>query len=759
MRDVGLTFTGGFPAWGALGLSCLAAALIYWAYRRNRERLSRSQAIALPLLRGGLLLLLLGCLVEPVLSYRTVPHREAPVAFLVDVSKSMSIADAGGPDAPRSRLQAAIEPWIGGGRLASKLERRFSVHYFAFDASTRPVAGRADLAQQEAAGEMTLVGEALASAKRQTGSDDLAGMVLLTDGADHSGADPMAMAREVATPVYVVAVGEVQASFEGKPDLAVVDVQAERFMSVNADNEVTVTLDQRGFDAQTATVEVLDGDQLMTSETVELAGAQIEIQLQIRPADLGKRTFEVRARPFDTEELLENNRRKLSAIVEKRHLAVLYVEGTPRWEYKFLKRTFERDPVVQFTGFVRGRSDLFVRQGERVGQGVLPVSVEGFDPFDVILIGDVSPALFSATQLEAIRDAVRDHGKGLVLIPGPRVRDDGGFGRTALSEVLPAWLTDDESYTTAGDFVPRLSVEGRDHPVCAGLDALLTNSRATPLPGCFVLTPPRPGASVVAVHSAREARDGHLLPLCVVQRVGEGRAMTMGLDGTWHWRMGPKVNADTRALHTRLWGQAVRWLAGRDEDAPGDMPFIAYASRDYYEAGEVSILYARLGRQDKDETEAPPEAALAAEPEVTAEVRAPSGALLNTPLERVAGSAGLYKAQLSFTDPGEYVAKVTAVQDAAPVGEDTAAFFIGRPYGEFDQIEMNERLLRNLAFETGGAFYTPQSASRIPEDMVAVASRRGVFVEREFARMPGVYLAMVVCATIEWFLRKRRGLM
>jgi len=753
MRDVSLSFSGDLPGWVAFVVFAVAGLVVFWAYRRNRHRLSRSQAVILPLLRGALLVLLLGCLVEPVLSYRAAPESEAPVVFLVDVSKSMSIPDGAGG---RPRLEDALAPWVGPQDLAQQLDRKFTVDYYAFDAGTRPLAGRTDLEAQQPSGEMTLIGEALASAAAQTESEELAGVVLLTDGANQSAVDPVAQARNLGAPVYVVAVGDVAASHAGKPDLSVTDVLGERFMSVNAENELGVCLNGRGYAGQTATVDVFDGEQLLATETAELTEVDVTVRLQITPTVLGKRTFEVVARPFDTEEITENNRRQFSAIVEKNHLAVLYVEGTPRWEYKFLKRALERDPVVRFTGFIRGRSDLFVRQGERVGEGVLPVTAEEFAAFDVIVVGDVSPRLFSKDQLEALREVVVEQGKGLALVPGPRARDEGGFGRTPLAEVVPSFLTAAEDYTETGEFVPRLTARGREHPMLAGLGAFFDASSAAALNGCFVLDEPGPGATALLAHPFAQRSRGPL-PLCVTQVAGKGRAMAMAMDTTWRWRMNA-VDGDARPLHARFWGQAIRWLAGGREDSGDDMPFIAYTSRDYYEPGAPSIVYARLpGAIDDDAASSRADAF--AEPEVAAEVRTPSGAVLTTPLEFVAGSAGLYKVILTFTEPGEYTAQVSAVRGGDALGEDDARFFIGRPYGEFERIEMNERLLRALAFETGGAFYTPATASGIPDDLLEVASQRGIYVETRFARLPAVYIAMVVCAAVEWFLRKRRGLM
>ena len=750
MRDVDLAFSGAVPVW--IGLASIAAVsvVVWWAYKRNRHQLTGIQIFFLPLLRGVLLLLLLCCLVEPVLSYRATSDAQPPVLFLMDTSRSMSIADApGGVE----RLDSALQPWLGADGLANRIEQQFPVHYYAFDARTRQLDGHGLLANQSARGQMTLLGEALASATALAGTSEASGIVLLTDGAHQSTVDPVAQARAIGAPIYVVAVGAVQASHVGKPDLAILDVVGDRFMSLNAENSLAVRLEHRGDTGETATVEVFDEDRLMAVETLEWAsqgaGAGThEVELRVKPEILGKRVFEVAVRPFDSEELIENNRREFPAIVEKRHISVLYVEGNPRWEYKFLKRALERDPSVQFTGFIRGRSDLFVRQGQEVGGGVLPTTSDEFSAYDVLILGDVSPDLFSRAQLESMCEVVQERGKGLILLPGTQSREGGGFESTPLAQVLPATVTSESPYAVAGEFVPRLTSAGREHPVFAGLGPRFSGGSRLALPNCLVLTEPGPASSVLAVHPHADRR-GKPLPVCLVQTSGKGRTLVMGIDNTWRWRMDAARGPEVHSLYVRFWAQAVRWVAGRQEEGAEDVPFIAYAGRESYDPGEPVVLYARV-RVEGDK---------GAEADVTADVTGPLGTVLAAALEYVPGSGGLYKTTLSFDDPGEYAAHVSAAKDGEPLGEDTTTFFMGHPYGEFDKVDMNEQLLRTLAFETGGEFHTPESAAAIPDALMETAAQTGVFVERDVARMPGVYGAMVACAAIEWFLRKRRGLM
>jgi len=78
--------------------------------------------------------------------------------------------------------------------------------------------------------------------------------------------------------------------------------------------------------------------------------------------------------------------------------------------------------------------------------------------------------------------------------------------------------------------------------------------------------------------------------------------------------------------------------------------------------------------------------------------------------------------------------------------------------GEYFDATMRAPLLKRIADETGGRFFTPATASSIPE---AVSySGRGVTVveERELWDMPAVLLLLFGLIGGEWLYRRARGL-
>lgn len=734
-------FAGDVPFLAAFGLLAAGLTVVVLAYRWSRDRLSAGRLALLTGLRLALIALLIGALVQPVLSYRVVPAEDAPVLLLVDTSQSMSMTDTPGG---LSRLESAAVPWAESG-IARQLERRFTVQYYAFDAATARLDSVEAMAERPPAGEMTLLAESFASAHAQSGADTITGVVVLTDGAHQSAEDPVEVVRRIGAPVWPVAVGSVSSTYAGKPDVSIRDVSGERRMTLGAENQFVLRLEQQGCTGETVQLEVSDDGRTVASDTLVLTDDRMDASVRLVPEEPGKRVFKIKVAPLPQEEVIENNEREFTAIVSEDRLHVLCIEGTPRWEYKFLKRALEWDPGTAFTGFVQGKEGLFLRQGEPVASGALPATREEFEPFDVVVLGDIGANALTSQQLQALRGLVFEDGKGLVWIPGGRAREPMGEG--PLAPVLPARLAGagtTESVNTP--FTPSLTPEGRAHPLFAGLREDLVALSGVDLPGCMALTGLSPGATVLAEHPTARA-DGRAAPLIVAHQAGRGRALVFAFDSTWRWHM--ESGGGERSLHGRLWGQAVRWAAGEKDEFEDGPLFIAYTDKDHYELGQTVTLYGRLRSEDARGIDA----------RVAADVTRPDGSRLTVPLEFVAGSGGIYRAGLTVDAPGEYNAGVIAQTDGEMLAQDTARFFMGRPLQEFDRIAMDETLLRRLAFESGGGFHTPETAAAIPGEITQTAVERAVYEEKRLGRSAGAFFLIIVCASLEWFLRKRHGLM
>jgi len=71
--------------------------------------------------------------------------------------------------------------------------------------------------------------------------------------------------------------------------------------------------------------------------------------------------------------------------------------------------------------------------------------------------------------------------------------------------------------------------------------------------------------------------------------------------------------------------------------------------------------------------------------------------------------------------------------------------------------EQNRELLRNLASETGGRYYTSRTAHRLPDEISY--SQAGITAReiKDLWDMPAIFLVILMLRSGEWLLRRRWG--
>jgi hypothetical protein len=251
-------------------------------------------------------------------------------------------------------------------------------------------------------------------------------------------------------------------------------------------------------------------------------------------------------------------------------------------------------------------------------------------------------------------------------------------------------------------------------------------------------------------------------PLLVYQRYGRGVAIALPIQDTFLWRMSAEIPVGDPTFAT-FWRQLLRWLATEVPDR-----VTATAAADVVAPREPIALNAEVADSAY---------VLRNDARVVAHVTSPSGAARDVPMEWAVDRDGEYRATFTPDEAGTYEVKVQAELAGAPRGPaargdaasaarpavESQPVFVRvaaeREAGqEFFGAEMRAPLLRRIADETGGRFYTPETVKSLPEDIAL--SKRGVTVvnQMDLWDMPIVFLLLVSLVTGEWAYRKQRGL-
>jgi hypothetical protein len=544
--------------------------------------------------------------------------------------------------------------------------------------------------------------------------------------------------------VHTVGFGRLQHAH----DVEIEDVSVAANTQANARIAATISLAQRGYAGQKATLAVRDGDKtLATREMTLAADGQVQTEQIFFPIGAaGAKSLEFAVEPLAGEENLDNNSKTRPILVSDAKRRILYIEGEPRWEFKFIRRAEEEDPTVQLVSMLRTSENKIYRQGIRdpseLADG-FPVRPEDLFGYAGIIIGSVDADYFTPLQQELLREYVDRRGGGILFLGGRSSLSDGAWGASSMNALLPTFLPPGRNNFHRNRATVELTAAGVDSPITRLLDDPAKNAerwkKLTYLADYEDAGSPKPGATVLANLNAGIRQ----LPLLITESYGHGRTAIMATGGTWRWQMSEGLGDPS---HDLVWQQLLRWLVA---ESPGPVA-ASMPSRVLIDEGQV-----QLTAQVRDGEFLP-----AADAHVTAHIVGPDGVNALVDLVPSQDTPGSYQTEWTAEKPGTYLAEVTAESAGGQpqeLGRDVLTFQRENGIAENFHTEQNRALLEQLASDTGGRYWEPRELKNLPRDISYSEAGISVRTTKELWNMPIVFLLLLGLPTTEWLLRRKWG--
>jgi uncharacterized membrane protein len=430
--------------------------------------------------------------------------------------------------------------------------------------------------------------------------------------------------------------------------------------------------------------------------------------------------------------------------VSNRKARVLYIEGEPRWEYKFIRRALEDDKSVEVVSMVRTTQNKIYRQGisnPHELEAGFPTTAEELFAYDGLIIGSVEASYFTNAQQDLIREFANRRGGGVLFIAGRYTLAEGGWSRSSAAEMFPVRLPTAPP-TFFRDFsVPELTAAGKESTICRLEDnAERSALRWSKMPGVAnyqVVGEPKPGAIELleVVHP-----DRHKSPLLVIQNYGRGRSAVFATAGSWRWKMLFDHNDTT---HSTFWSQMLRWLVA---ETPGQV----IASTPRQVLSDETKVHFQVDARDKDYQPV-------SNAEVEGHVLGPSGSSETVKLAPVANQPGIYAVDWDAGSAGSDVSEFVVRIDKGEVGRDVLAFRREDGVAENFHLTQNRELLEKLSESTGGHYYTLDDARKLAGEISY--SEAGITAHEmlDLWDMPIVFLLALMLRGGEWLLRRKWG--
>jgi uncharacterized membrane protein len=730
-------FASAWPLWLLIALILVGVAVIVaslWTRRSLGMRLLLPVA-ALQIVFMATLVVLLW---RPVLNVERVRDRENVLAVAIDASASMAQADELEGDSQRSRLQTAVEAFRGD--ALEPLSQAFELRVFSF---ADRVTALPAIEEVPAPGSQTRIGDAITHIVQQAASLPLAAVVLISDGAENAETLTEERLAEIASfgiPVHTVGVGpEVT-----RNDLELERVEVPRIAPQAA--TITANLGIRHQGVASTRVRVYDRDTLIATREIDLdENARLtQFSLDLPSGNPSTRELRFVLDQAPGERNLINNERTRIVEVPAERRSILYVEGEPRWEFKFLRRAATSDRALRLASVVRTTPNKFYRQGvaspEELRDG-FPNTAEKLFGYEAVVIGSYEASNLSAEQHRLLTEFIDRRGGSVLMLAGRYGLSAGGWQNTALAQTLPVRLPSSSpngfvqrtakvavtSYG-AGSAITRLDADTkRNAERWRDLPALADYQNLGRL---------KPGAIVLLEAASERGR----APLLAWQHYGQGAAFVLGTASTLRWQM--RLPPEDQS-HETFWRQLLHALVAQ---APA--PVSLSSERGTYD-DERRVQFQAEIRNGRFEPISDAQVELMIAPERDAPL---------TQIMQASGhNDGRYVATIDAATSGVYRASIVARQGGNEVGR--AVTHVIRNDGVAEQFATHQHraVLERIAEMTGGRYWTLDQlsglASAIPYSKAGVIERLSL----DLWNLPIVFLFLLALKLAEWGVRLKWG--
>ncbi len=757
-----MTWNHPFPTLLFVAAGLLLALLAAWTVRGSHRVFPQRTRYLIWSLRAVTIAGVLLILANPSVPKTDEAIVRTRLALVLDTSRSMSI----GREQPRiEQAEDLIEPLFTDKRFSTDLvaytfdERLSEIDYAA---GLRPIVE----------GNQSLLAGSLRDLLQRETSDNLCGMVVMSDGRIHDVRElspVLKTVRQRGLTISTATIGD-----DWRPlNLSLDGVSAPRAVRRGARVPVRVRIRRSGGAPVTAIVRVRDPDaNVVARQEVEIADASTDIQLEF-PMGANPAHFVVDLACSDQELTLVDNEYSFDLGIHDPSIRVLYIEATyrndvsNRWDYfqhEFLEKALNEQEDIECDTLVDtnqygDRSQIFRMVGAQAFRGTgVPRTREEFNAYDVVIVSDIKLNRFNPPddpdqqQLEWVRDLVARRGGGFIMIGGVTSFGSGYWDRTVWEQMIPVDMT------RRGDrsvpFRPVFPSEAFEHPILK-LDAdpdvnqQIFANHPNFLGSNFV-NRAKPGATVLAYW-----KEQNNMPIICVQQYGRGRSMAFTPDVTADWgklhntAWGP--NGQNNEYFKRFWVSAIRWLAEKSQRRQAST-ILGETDRIQCEPGDRVRVHAKfVVYVDPAEV---------SERRVTACLTPGS----HSPVElQYAPEEQSFHGEILLPktiEPGQFELLFASSSDAGEdvQWEDRVPIRVLQRQKEFLEPTPDPQFMSQLAEATGGrSIRTPQDLVELCESFHSEKSQQ---LERRLVPLwdrAGIWACLLAVLSLEWIVRRLRG--
>ena len=703
-------------------------AISIFVYRKTNPPVPLRLRRFLMMLRIFSLFIIIFILFEPLLSITWNRIQKPVIAVLVDSSASMSLTDA-----KVDRSQAAMQTLKHSLFQKNKGDKLFE--FFKFSDKLKEM-NPTEIDCLRFADDGTDITSSLQELKEKMDEKYLTGVVLLSDGNYNIGENPVRYALDYNIPIFPIAIGDP----EEQKDVVISKVVTNRVTYANHKVPVDVTIKAAGYKGKKVAVNLKKSSITHDSKFVELSDGAMEskVRLFYTPKTEGNQKYTIRIPSLKGELTALNNSKNFYVKVLKSKMKLLFIAGGPGFDLLFLKRALKEDNNVETSYWVLKNKTQFY-------EGEFPTSIDKLKNYDCVILLNFPGKNSPPRVISAIKKLLDTENKPLLIIAG---KDFHFKALSPLQNYLPVNLG---VSTTAEQFaVFNITSQGLHHPVMRLSDNEIENqNRWRDLPPIFYSIRKInlvPGAAMLLEVDKQQSKiygAKQPLPLIAARKMNQQKSIVVLGNGIWRWDFLMEGIGKSNENFKQFIGNCIRWLVTRE-----DSKLVRIVpDKEIYRSGEKISFTAETYYEDY-------------RPLSDAEVKLLIKSKSKEYEISMSGTGdGKYEGEFQLIEGGDYTYTGQAFYKNRLLGEDSGRFSVEEFSMEFLDTKMNEPLLRQIAHRSEGKYFTPENFSDLEKEINFPERKIQESREWEIWNKLALLIAVIVLLSVEWFIRKKKGML
>jgi len=703
----------------------LCAAISYFVYRYTVPPVGRGRRLTLSGLRGVALTLIVFAMCEPLFRFTRSSTLKPVIAVLMDNSLSMSLTDDNGN---REQMARSL---ISDNSL-KELSGAARFDFFSISPSLHAI----NKDSLRFNGATTDIASALHDLNNAS-LPQLKAVILVSDGEFNSGENPLYEAEGFGLPIFTVGIGD---SLDQR-DVAIQKLATNSVAYMQSSVPVDATVKISGYENRKIPVTLSEEGRVIGRQEITVPPSakgrtgEYAVHFSFVPTTAGVKKYSVSIPTQGGEVTGKNNTRSAIIKILKNKMQVFVVAGAPSPDVAAVMQALHADPNIQATLAVQRPDGLFAQKQLS--------NFEALSSADCIVLVGFPTETSTESSVGSIIQPLRSKGIPLLFVMS-RTLSLSKLRR--LDSFLPFNVTGDviDEQTVFPNIAP---LEQNNVLVQAGENVLFDWSKLPPVYSSLGVFAAKPEAITLATTKIQGVAINN--PLLVARNILHSKTFAILGYGVWRWKLLAGASPETENFFDPWMSNVVRWLVTRDDDQHVRIN----TSKEVFSQGEPIDF---LGQVYDDDYR----------PVDNAEVRVDIVSLSTKQHFEIILHLldnGRYEGQAETLPEGEYAFHASAKTGGIELGKTEGRFSVGEESIEFFDTKMNKPLLQQIASVSGGKYADGDQFPALVHDIEKLPlmkpERQLATNEFELWNLPLLLSVIVALFGVEWFVRKRSGML